>query len=71
MAGNCMAKGKVKWFSEKKGFGIIESDNDGEVFVHFSEIQSDGIKTLRENQEVEFQIVKGEKSSLAKNVFPK
>ena len=63
-----MAKGKVKWFNANKGFGIIESDNDGEVFVHYSEIQSNGSKRLIENQEVEFEIVKGEKSFLAKNV---
>ena len=70
-----MAIGKVKWFNANKGFGIIESDNDGEIFVHYSEIKLNGVKALRENQEVEFEIIKGEhngeKSFLAKNVFPK
>ena len=66
-----MAKGKIKWFSEERGFGIIESSRNKEVFVHFSEIQSNGVKGLRENQEVEFEIIKGKESLLAKNVFPK
>jgi CspA family cold shock protein len=68
MADSCMEKGKVKWFSEQRGFGIIESDNNEEVFVHFSEIQSNDVKSLRENQEVEFEIIKGEESLLAINV---
>jgi len=66
-----MAKGKVKWFNEERGYGIIESSDNEDVFVHFSEIQLNGIKTLSENQDVEFEIIKGEKSLLAKNVIPK
>ena len=70
MAESCMAKGKVKWFNEQRGFGIIESDNNEEVFVHFSDIQSDDVKSLRENQEVEFEIIKGKEGLLAINVSP-
>ena len=65
-----MTKGKVKWFNEQRGFGIIESDNNEEVFVHFSDIQSDDVKSLRENQEVEFEIIKGKEGLLAINVSP-
>lgn len=66
-----MAKGKVKWFSEERGYGIIVSSDNDEVFVHISEIQSNGITNLSENQEVEFEIVKGEKGFLARHVFLK
>ena len=66
-----MAKGKVNWFSEMRGFGIINTDDGKEVFVHISEVRSNGIKYLSENQEVEFEILRGEKGLLAKNVFLK
>jgi CspA family cold shock protein len=59
--------GKVKWFNDAKGFGIIESDS-GDVFVHYSEIQAEGRKTLREGQNVEFDLYEGPKGLLAKSV---
>ena len=51
--------GKVKWFNAEKGYGFIERENGGDVFVHFSAIQSDGFKTLEEGQAVEFDVVEG------------
>lgn len=64
-----MARGKVKWFNENKGYGFIErEDGSGDVFVHFSAIQQEGFKTLAEGQEVEFDIVEGEKGPQAANV---
>lgn len=63
-----MSKGKVKWFNEKKGYGFIEQDGGGDVFVHFSAIQGDGFKTLTEGQEVEFDVVDGQKGPQASNV---
>jgi len=63
-----MERGKVKWFNENKGYGFIEREDGDDVFVHFSAIQGDGFKTLTEGQEVEFEIVEGEKGPQAKNV---
>jgi len=64
-----MARGKVKWFNENKGYGFIErEDGRGDVFVHFSAIQDEGFKTLAEGQEVEFEIVEGEKGPQAAKV---
>lgn len=63
-----MAKGKVKWFNAKKGYGFISTDEGKDVFVHHKEIQSDGFRTLREGEEVEFDIAQGPKGELAKNV---
>ena len=64
-----MARGKVKWFSDKKGFGFIAKDDGVDVFVHHSVIQGSGFKTLAEGQEVEFEVVEGEKGLQAKNVL--
>ncbi len=63
-----MAKGKVKWFNAKKGYGFISAETGEDVFVHFSEIQSDGYKTLDEGQDVEFEIEKDQKGLKAKKV---
>ena len=60
--------GRVKWFNADKGFGFIERDNGDDVFVHFSAIQGDGFKTLDEGQEVEFDIVAGDRGPQAANV---
>ncbi|MFA5880934.1 MAG: cold shock domain-containing protein [Eubacteriales bacterium] len=61
-------QGKVKWFNAEKGFGFIESNEGGDVFVHFSAIQSEGFKTLDEGQEVEFDVVEGNRGPQAANV---
>ncbi|RMD66769.1 cold-shock protein [Candidatus Parcubacteria bacterium] len=50
-----MARGRVKWFNEQKGFGFIASEEGGDVFVHYSAIQGSGFRTLEEGQEVEFE----------------
>lgn len=63
-----MAKGRVKWFDSKKGFGFIEMYDGGDVFVHHSEIQNSGFRTLEEGEEVEFQTKKGPKGDQATNV---
>ncbi len=65
-----MARGKVKWFNEAKGFGFIEQEEGQDVFVHYSAIESDGFNTLYENQEVEFEIVEGPKGLQSQNVRP-
>ena len=51
--------GKVKWFNAEKGYGFIEREDGGDVFVHFSAIQGEGFKTLEEGQAVEFDVVEG------------
>lgn len=66
-----MATGKVKWFNESKGYGFIESENGQDLFVHFSEIQSEGFKTLQEGQEVDFEETMGQKGPQASKVVPR
>lgn len=63
-----MANGIVKWFSDKKGYGFIEQEEQGDVFVHFSAIQMEGFKTLAEGDQVTFDIEFGDRGPAAKNV---
>ena len=63
-----MAQGTVKWFNSEKGFGFITLDGGPDVFVHFSAIQSQGYRELKENQRVEFDVKTGDKGPQAENV---
>lgn len=65
-----MSEGTVKWFNEQKGFGFIEKDGGGDLFVHYSAIQSSGFKTLAEGQRVSFDVAQGQKGPAAENVKP-
>lgn len=63
-----MARGKVKWFNNQKGYGFITRDDGKDVFVHYSAITGDGYKTLNEGQEVEFEVTQGPKGEQATDV---
>lgn len=64
-----MLTGTVKWFNAKKGFGFISNPEvDGDIFVHFSEIRSDGFKTLKEGDTVQYELINDEKGIKARNV---
>ena len=63
-----MTKGTVKWFNDQKGFGFITDENGKDVFVHFTGLNMEGFKTLKENQQVEFEVVDGAKGPQASNV---
>lgn len=63
-----MAKGKVKWFSNQKGYGFITGDNGKDVFVHYSAVTGEGYKTLEEGVEVEYEVTQGPKGEQATDV---
>ncbi len=63
-----MADGIVKWFSDKKGFGFIEREDDTDIFVHFSSINMEGFKTLAEGDRVTFDVEESDRGPAAKNV---
>ena len=63
-----MANGIVKWFSDKKGFGFIEQEDGGDIFVHHSAINSSGFRTLSEGDRVTFDVEEGDRGPSAKNV---
>lgn len=63
-----MAQGTVKWFNEKKGFGFIQQEDGGDLFVHYSAITGSGFKTLYEGDRVSFDIEQGNRGPAAKNV---
>ena len=63
-----MAEGTVKWFSERKGYGFIEQDDGGGIFVHHSSINMPGFKTLQEGDRVNFEVGEGTKGPAAQNV---
>lgn len=63
-----MAKGQVKWFDQKKGYGFITREDGDDIFVHYSAIDSQGFKTLNEGDEVEFEVTEGKKGLQATNV---
>ena len=63
-----MAEGVVKWFSERKGYGFIEQQDGGDVFVHYSSITMPGFKTLAEGERVSFELEESDRGPVAKNV---
>ena len=63
-----MSEGKVKWFNPKKGYGFITAGDGQDIFVHYSDVSGEGFKTLKEGDEVTFDIVEGEKGLRAENV---
>jgi CspA family cold shock protein len=65
-----MPNGKIKWFSDAKGFGFIDTGSGKDLFVHFSAIQQEGYKSLKEGQEVEYEVGEGPKGPQAENVIP-
>jgi len=65
---NTMEQGTVKWFNDAKGYGFISRENGEDVFVHFSAIQANGFRSLKEGQPVQFNVVKGPKGWQAENV---
>lgn len=64
-----MLVGKVKWFNNEKGYGFIVKENYDDIFVHYSQIQDEGFKTLEEGEIVEFDLLNGDKGLQAQNVF--
>ena len=64
-----MAKGVVKWFNEKKGYGFLSQEDGDDVFVHYTSIEGDGFKTLKEGDAVEFEVQEGPKGPQAVNVI--
>src|SRR5260370_39994113 len=65
-----MEQGTVKWFNDAKGYGFLSRENGEDVFVHFSAIQAQGFRSLKEGQPVQFTVVKGPKGWQAENVAP-
>ncbi len=65
-----MTEGKVKWFNDTKGFGFIESDDGGDVFVHQGDIEADGYRSLTEGARVQFELTQGDKGPKAVKVKP-
>lgn len=63
-----LPEGKVKWFNEKKGYGFIESDEGGDVFVHYTAIKGEGFRTLHQGQRIRFEVQQGQKGPAAVNV---
>ena len=66
-----MESGVVKWFNPEKGFGFIERESGGDVFVHFSDIKADGYRSLNEGEAVEFDVAEGDRGPKATNVTRK
>ncbi len=68
LSGELQMQSRVKWFDNVKGYGFIESADGQDIFVHYKQIEGDGYKTLREGQQVEFELSQGAKGPLATNV---